>query len=186
MIPDYTSVLKKLMVEAGISNFKQLSQQSGVSQKQILRLRQGKVKQMRVEVLLALTTVFSLRVDELISLFSHPTPNAELSQREQFQRESLQQIESWLLQWPTAVHSIENNPNLSAQRVIKLLNPIEKLIASWGVTKIGQVGETVNYNPQQHQLLSGNAQPGEAVKVRYVGYKHGEKLLYRSKVAPID
>jgi len=183
---DYTLILKNLMEKVRITNFKQLSQQAGVSQKQILNLRRGKVKSMRMGVLLALGSVLGISVDELIALFSGEAVSPEPSSREQFQRESLQTIESWLLQWPTAVSAIAQNPDLPAQRIIKLLNPLEKLLQSWGVTRIGQVGEEVSYNPQQHQLLSGTAQSGITVRVRYVGYRHGDKLLYRAKVEPID
>jgi len=183
---DYTLILKKLMEKVRITNFKQLSQQAGVSQKQILNLRRGKVKSMRVGVLLALGSVLGISVAELITLFSGETASSETSSREQFQRESLQTIESWLLQWPTAVSAIAQNPDLPAQRIIKLLNPLEKLLQSWGVERIGQVGEEVSYNPQQHQLLSGNVPPETTVRVRYVGYRHGDKLLYRAKVEPID
>lgn len=187
---DYTPVLKQLMAQVGISSFKQLSQQAGVSEKQIRRLRQGKIKQMRVEVLLSLATVLSVSLNELVESFSSETVTrdaspTEASLREQFQRESLQIIEAWLLQWPTALSAIAQNPDLPAQRVIKLLNPLEKLLQSWGVVRIGEVGEELPYNPGQHQLLSGNAQPGETVRVRYVGYQHGEKLLYRAQVEPI-
>ncbi|MFW6367937.1 MAG: hypothetical protein ACOCZG_02165 [Halothece sp.] len=48
-------------------------------------------------------------------------------------------------------------------RVIKLLNPLEKLIQSWAVSKIGQVGEEVPYNPKQHQLLSAEVQRAGAL-----------------------
>jgi hypothetical protein len=33
--------------------------------------------------------------------------------------------------------------------------------------------------------MEGNAQPGDFVKVRYVGYRQGEKLLHRAKVSPL-
>ncbi|MFP4254082.1 MAG: helix-turn-helix domain-containing protein [Halothece sp.] len=185
---DYTPALKKLMEQVKISNFKQLSQQAGVSEKQILNLRRGKIKQMRLEVLLSLSSVLSVSLTELVELFcsetiSHPREDAL---REKFEQESLEMIESWLLQWPTAVSAIAQNPDLPAKRVIKLLNPLEKLIQSWGVSRIGQVGEEVPYDPKQHQLLSGNVTAGETVRVRYVGYKKGDKLLYRAKVEPID
>ncbi|MFP4134213.1 MAG: hypothetical protein ACLFTJ_08670 [Halothece sp.] len=58
--------------------------------------------------------------------------------------------------------------------MIKLLNPLEKLIQSWAVSKIGQVGEEVPYNPKQHQLLSTEVQRAGAL----FGYQKGEKLLY--------
>lgn len=183
---DYTPVLKNLMQQVGISNFKELSEQSGVSRKQILRLRRGQIKQMRVEVLFSLAPILGISVSELMALFSSEMISRGESQREQFQRESLEIIESWLLQWPTAVSAIAQNPDLPAKRVIKLLNPLEKLIQSWGVSRIGQVGEEVPYNPKQHQLLSGNVTAGATVRVRYVGYQKGNKLLYRAQVEPID
>lgn len=183
---DYTLVLKGLMEPVNITNFKQLSEKAGISKQQILNLRRGKVNSMRVEVLLALGSVLEVSVEELIALFSGKTGVASPSSREQFQRESLEIIESWLLQWPTAVSAIAQNPDLPAQRIIKLLNPLEKLLQSWDVERIGQVGEEVSYNPQQHQLLAGKAEPNSTVRVRYVGYRHGEKLLYRAKVEPID
>jgi len=187
MTPDYTPVLKNLMEQVGITNFKQLSEQTGVSRKQILHLRRGKVKSMRVEVLLALGSGLGISVDDLIEGFSSETVvKKDESAREQFQRESLEIMESWLLQCPTAVSAIEQNPQLPAQRVIKLLNPFEKLLKFWRVERIGQVGEAVPYSPQQHQLLSGTAEPEETVRVRYVGYRHGDKLLYRAKVEPVS
>ncbi|PSO51526.1 MAG: hypothetical protein BRC33_00150 [Cyanobacteria bacterium SW_9_44_58] len=178
------------MAQVGISSFKQLSRQAGVSEKQIRRLRQGNIRQMRVEVLLSLAPVLSVSLSELVERFSSETAMtdsspSEASLREQFQRESLQIIEPWLLQWPTALSAIAQNPDLPAQRVIKLLNPLEKLLQFWGVIRIGEVGEELPYNPGQHELLSGKAQPGETVRVRYVGYQHGEKLLYRAQVEPI-
>ncbi len=180
---DYTLVLKSLMETVKITNFKELSAKAGVSQKQILNLRRGKVKSMRVDVLLALGSVLGVSVDELIGLFSREITQ---SAREQFQREGLEIIEPWLLQWPTVVSAIAQNPHLPAQRIIKLLNPLEKLLQSWGVERIGQVGAEIPYNPQEHQLLSGNTEPESTVRVRYVGYRHGRKLLYRAQVEPID
>ena len=50
---------------------------------------------------------------------------------------------------------------------------------------IAPVGAEVAYDPQLHQPLEGTAQPGEKVKVRYTGYRQGDKLLYRAKVSPI-
>ena len=50
---------------------------------------------------------------------------------------------------------------------------------------IATVDEELAYDPQDHQLMKGTAQPGELVKVRYVGYKQGDKLLYKAKVSPV-
>jgi molecular chaperone GrpE (heat shock protein) len=104
----------------------------------------------------------------------------------EFQQTSLQTIESWLLQWPTAAAAVKKNPQLPAERLLVLLQPIEQLLQKWGVETISSVGEELPYDPQWHTLLKGMAEPGELVEVRYVGYKQGDKLLHKAKVSPID
>ena len=105
---------------------------------------------------------------------------------QEFQQESLQILESWLLQWPTAIAIVQKNPKLPAERILPLMKPIEQLLQKWGLQKIAVVGEEVPYNPRQHELIKGISEIGESVRVRYVGYKQGDKLLYRAKVSAID
>ncbi len=104
----------------------------------------------------------------------------------QFQQDSLQVIESWLIQWPTAIAAIAKNPDLPAERLIPLVNPVKELVTNWGLTAIESVGEELAYNPQFHELMSGIAEPGAMVKVRYVGYKKGNEILYKAKVSPLE
>lgn len=103
----------------------------------------------------------------------------------EFQQTSLATIESWLLQWPTAATAVRQNPQLPATRLLALVEPVEQLIKQWNVSTIATVGEELAYDPQHHQLMKGIAQPGELVKVRYVGYKQGDKLLHKAKVSPV-
>jgi molecular chaperone GrpE (heat shock protein) len=103
----------------------------------------------------------------------------------EFQQSSLHTLESWLLQWPTATAAVEKNPLLPAERLVKLVNPVENLLKQWQIEAISSVGAEIPFDPQFHQLLEGTAEPGDLVKVRYVGYCQGEKLLYRAKVSPI-
>ena len=49
----------------------------------------------------------------------------------QFQQDSLQIIESWLIQWPTAIAAIAKNPDLPAERLIPLVNPVKELVTGW-------------------------------------------------------
>ena len=104
---------------------------------------------------------------------------------QEFQQQSLQVMESWLLQWPTAAQKARENQQLAAVKLLPLLRPIEQLLQQWGVEAIAPVGAELPYEPQLHQLMEGTAQPGETVKVRYTGYRWGDKLLYRAKVSPI-
>lgn len=104
--------------------------------------------------------------------------------RTEFEQETLQHIESWLLQWPTAAHAAQQNPTVPARNLLPLLRPLEDLLKKWGLTAIAQVGEIVAYDPQVHQLIEGDGVAvGDRVVVRYVGYRQGEKLLYRARVS---
>lgn len=207
---NYTHLLQGLMQQVGVSSFKALAQAAGVSERQILRLRRGEVKQMRVEVLLKLSHTLEISLAELVATFSQQepssqevaTPPADLTQikreyqrlqarlehqrqelMQEFQQSSLQVIESWLLQWPTAAHKAQANLQLPAVKLLPLVRPLDKLLQQWGVEAIAPVGAELAYDPQLHQLLEGTAQPGDLVQVRYTGYRQGDKLLYRAKVS---
>ncbi|MCM0592060.1 MAG: nucleotide exchange factor GrpE [Gloeotrichia echinulata DVL01] len=225
---DFTHLLQDLMQKVGISSFKSLSRTAGVSERQILRLRRGKLEQMRVDILLKLSLVLKIPLSELIANFSVlgvtetknlpsplTTPHSALDtqqellqeigdlkreyersqqqikqQREllqqEFQQSSLQIIESLILQFPTAAHKAQENPQLAAVKIVPLVQkPLEQLLQQWGIEAIAPVGAELPYDPQLHQLMEGNSQPGEIVKVRYTGYRQGERLLYRAKVSPI-
>ncbi|MBF2067943.1 MAG: nucleotide exchange factor GrpE [Calothrix sp. C42_A2020_038] len=105
--------------------------------------------------------------------------------KQEFQQESLEVLESLLTQLPTVARACRENPQLPASNILPLVQkPLEQLQQNWGVEVMASVGEEIPYDPQFHQLMDGTAQPGELVRVRYVGYRQGEKLLYRVKVSP--
>ena len=104
----------------------------------------------------------------------------------QFQQSSLQIIESLLIQFPTAASRAKENRQLPAANIIPLIEkPITRLLQEWGIKAIAEVGTELPYEPEIHQLIEGNAQPNEKVKIRYTGYRQGDKLLYRAKVSPV-
>jgi DNA-binding Xre family transcriptional regulator len=211
---DYTQPLQQLMQKLGFSTYKQLSKRAGISQQQLRRLRRGQVSQLRLETLLKLSQVLQLSVSELLAIFSpqsipdQPSVTGEETkslqalrqeyqrlqqqlheQREtlmlEFQQSSLQVLESFLVFWPTAAYKAQQNPQLPAVNVLRLVQPVEQLLQDWGVEAIAPVGADVPFDPQSHQLLEGTAQPGEMVRVRNTGYRHQGKLLYRAKVSPV-
>ncbi len=210
--PDFTHQLQDLMQRVGFSSFKALAHSANVSERQLSRLRRGELQQMRVNVLLQISQALQLSFTDLVVTFSvvdlgggitppqeskansdlkreYERLQAQLAQQQQvlwqeFQQSSLQILESWLLQWPTAAHKAQENPQLPAVRLLPLLRPMEQLLQQWGIEAIAPVGAELPYNPQLHQLMEGTAQPGETVKVRYTGYRQGDKLLYRAKVSP--
>lgn len=212
---DFTQPLQQLMQGVGISSFKALSKTSGVSEKQLRRLRKGQVDQLRVENLLKLSQVLQVSVSELLATFSSVDANKPwlphqetesltvLKQeyqrlqkqlenqrdtlKQEFQQSSLQILESWLVQWPTAAYAAGQNQQLPAVRLLPLVRPVEQLMQEWGVEAIASVGSEIPYDPQWHQLMEGIAQAGELVKVRYTGYRlRDSKLLHRAKVSPIS
>ena len=204
---DLTHQLQQLMQQVGISSFNELSKQAGVSKRQLKHLRLGEVSQMRVETLVKISSLLQVSVIELLKTFSEVEIAEETDaqtawkqeyerlqeqlrqQREslmqEFQQTSLQVLESWLLQWPTAANAAKDNAQLPAVRLLPLVRPVEQLVQQWGVEAIASVGEEIPYNPQYHQLMEGSAQPGEQVRVRYTGYRQGKKLLFRAKVSPL-
>jgi molecular chaperone GrpE (heat shock protein) len=105
--------------------------------------------------------------------------------QQEFQQSSLQVLESWLIQFPTAAYAAQQNPQVSATKLLPLMRPVEQLIQAWGVEAIAPVGSEVDYDPHLHQLMDGAANAGDRVKVRYTGYRQGNKLLFRAKVSPV-
>jgi DNA-binding Xre family transcriptional regulator len=203
-----------MMQQVGISSFKGLSRKAGVSEWQVRQLRQGHIDQMRVESLRKLAHALEVSLTDLLSTFtteaptaSAPlTPTAELAalqleyqrsqtqlaeQREQlwqeFQQTTLQAIESWLTFWPAAAHAAQQpNAKVTVDTLLRLAKPLDQLLQQWGVEATAAVNVELPYDPTQHQLMDGTAQPGDRVRVRYPGYCQGEKLLYRAKVSPVS
>ncbi|PSB28279.1 helix-turn-helix domain-containing protein [Stenomitos frigidus] len=104
---------------------------------------------------------------------------------QEFQQASIQTLESLLLQLPTAAYAAQQNPQAPAVKLLPLLRPLDRLLEDWGIEAIAPVGAEIPYDLQYHQLMTGTAQIGEPVKVRYTGYRQGDRLLYRAKVSPI-
>ncbi|NEO35571.1 MAG: nucleotide exchange factor GrpE [Moorea sp. SIOASIH] len=202
--PNYSEQLRQLMAQVGIPSFKQLSRRADVSELQLRRLRKGQVSQMQLKTLLKLAQALQVSVNQLLVMFlpdsvstlqeEDSTLKQEYQRLEQqleqqretlmqeFQQSSLQVLESWLVQWPTAAYAAQQNEQLPAVRLLPLVKPVEQLLEKWGVEAIASVGEELPYDPQKHQLMSGTAQPGDTVRVRYTGYRIGDKLLHRAKV----
>jgi molecular chaperone GrpE (heat shock protein) len=110
---------------------------------------------------------------------------------QEFQQETVLTLESLLLQWPTAAYAAQQHPQAPAVKLLPLLRPLEQLLQAWQVEVIGAVGEVVAYDPRWQQVMpsgaSGSSEPvlgeGDPVRVRYVGYRQGDRLLYRAKVS---
>ena len=196
------------MQVANISSLKALSQAAGVSVWQVKQLSQGKAAEMRSRSLHQLSQALQVPIVELLSDFSDlpvsesPTGSSlaiepeyqrlqvqlaeqETALRQHFQQAVLRSLESWLIQFPTLIYAAQQNPQFPAKNFLPFIRPLEQLLKDWGIEAIAAVGAEVDYDPQLHQLMEGTAQLGDRVKVRYTGYRQGEKLLYRAKVGRI-
>ncbi|MEM6610840.1 MAG: helix-turn-helix transcriptional regulator [Cyanobacteria bacterium P01_C01_bin.72] len=207
--------LQNLMQQANISDINELSQVAKVARLQLIRIQQGLILNLSAGAIAKIAQALNISLDQLLQVFvpqyqHKESPVTSTGNREalsacrqeyqqleqkmtqleetltsELQQDSLAIIESWLLQWPTAVTAVRHNPQLPAVRLLALVEPVEELIKHWNVSPIATVGEELAYDPQNHQLMKGIAQPGELVKVRYVGYKQGNKLLHKAKVSPV-
>jgi len=206
---DRTEALRQLMKLVDISSFQILSDRSGLSRRSIDAIRKGTAADLRYADLAKLAEVLQIELNELIAKFISDPSNLKSSSsqiaalreeyqrlqqklehqkqelRSQFERETIQQLESLLLQLPSAAYASQQNPNLLAKNILPLLRPLDALLQKWSVTAIGSVGVEVIYDPQKHQLMedSDDLEAGNTAIVRYVGYMHGEKLLYRARVS---
>ncbi|WP_017300300.1 helix-turn-helix domain-containing protein [Nodosilinea nodulosa] len=211
---DYSPTLRSLMAQAGIASYRSLSQRSGVPRSAIDGLRQGQIGRLRVVALQRLSQTLNVPLDALVEMFSglaaSPGDRAgadttdqikALRQecdrlqtqlatqaeavRQQVQQAAIAQLEPWLVQWPTAVHAAQQKPDLPAQKLIPLVRPVEALVQHWGITPIEAVGVEVSFDPKIHQPKAGMLSSGQRVRVSHVGYRQGDRLLYRAKVSAI-
>ncbi|WP_159786777.1 helix-turn-helix domain-containing protein [Sodalinema gerasimenkoae] len=209
-----TDRLRTLMTQAGISSFRELSRRAAVSQWQVRQVRTGPLSALRWGVLCQLSQALNLSPSQLIAALEReqnpvapPLSQPELGDREslkqeyqrlqiqlsqqsnrlsqEFQRESLERLESFLRFWYTAAAKVEQNPQLPAKNLLPLIRPLEQLLKDWGLIPIGEVDAIVPYNPQQHQLKQGTANPGDRVRISHRGYYHGDRLLWRAQVDPL-
>jgi len=199
--------LRELMDKAGITSLGELSIRSGVSQRDLFRIVYGLIAKLQLEKVVKLAETLNISVADLLKIFWQDSENYQvldssenletinqlkkdyqLLEKQQdnlyleFQQTVLDLIESWLLQWPTVVAKVKQNPQLPAANIIPIMKPLEKLLQAWNLETIAVVEEEIPYDPQLHELIEGAAEKGDLVKVRYVGYRQGEKLLYRAKV----
>ena len=202
---DRTAQLQELMQKVGINSFRELYRSTGTSAHTIKQLRSGNLNTLRWESIVKISDILQISIDEFTVIFGERQHKAQdqsvqILQQEyqqlqqqfqqqrntlqaEFQLESLQILESFLTYFPTAKHAATNNPDFPASKLVPLLGSIDRLIQSWGVTVIGKVGYSVAYDPRWHQLVAGTASPDQLVTVRYVGYRQGEKLIFRAKVS---
>jgi hypothetical protein len=175
--------LRPVMLRVGIDGWQALSDRSGIGLKRLRQLRRGSWDGFRVADLRRLAGVLEISLEELWLLLT-AQPATRDDRERAWQLAAFQQMESFLTYWPAAAYQVEQGTDLPAAKLLPLVKPIDRLLASWGIESIGQVGETLAFDPQQHQS-DGFIDPGASVRVRYPGYRQVDKLLIRAQVEAV-
>jgi transcriptional regulator with XRE-family HTH domain len=188
-----SSLLQQWMKNVGITSYQELSRLAQISERQLYRLENGLLDNIPLGILQKIATSLNISLFTLIDSLSGTeqssteiAPNITTTSAWEYQQEVISILESLILQLPTLIYVVEKNPNLPANKLIPLLQPLNELLCAWEIKPIGHVGEIIPYNPQEHQLIENNdleIEKGQLVKIRYVGYRHEDKLLYRAKVS---
>jgi hypothetical protein len=100
-----------------------------------------------------------------------------------FRDTTFAQLQTLLINYPTACKMAALKPDLPAKNLIALFTPLENWLQSWQIEPIGTPWESVPYNPQLHQPDAADLQTGEAVYIRFVGYRQGQQILCPAKVS---
>lgn len=205
------TILNQWMTAKGIKDYLQLSRESKVSELQFYRLEHGLIDHIPLKILKKIASTLDISIHTLIKELTSDSSitqteenpedlkaeyqrlfqeNEELKQNLllEYQRDTIMILESLLLQLPTFIHAINQNPDIPAKQLLPLMQPLDDLLAMWEIETIGKVGEIVDYNPQLHELMEDAADSVtdiEKVKIRYVGYRQGDDLLYRAKVSVV-
>lgn len=202
----HTLKLQALMHKVGINSFSKLAKLSGASERTIRKLRSGEIATLRWQTLVSISSTLQLTINELTEIFDlQSSSNSDRQKLDslhqeyqylhqqfqqqrstlqaEFQYQSLQTLESFLTYFPTAKAAAAQHPDFPASKIFPLLQSIDRLIAQWGVTVIGEIGVQVAYDPRWHQLIAGTATPDELVTIRYVGYRQDDKPIFRAKVS---
>jgi DNA-binding Xre family transcriptional regulator len=179
----YDALLRPLLITAKILNWQQLASSSGISVSRLRQLRRGQVTSWKIAELQKLSLALQISLESLLEtleLVSKSVPAAD------FQYASFQIMESFLTYWPAAAHQAKLDPTFPASKLLPLVGSIDRLVTSWGIESIGQVGEIIPFNPQLHQSLEGIISPATPVQIRYPGYRQENRLLTRAKVSRAD
>ena len=100
-----------------------------------------------------------------------------------FRSETFQELQNLLTNYPTVRKMAEVKPNLPAKNLTALFTSLDNLLSNWNYEAIGQPWEEVEYNPQLHQSDTDDIAAGDRVYIRFIGYRHGEIILYPAKVS---
>ncbi|MBF2098467.1 MAG: helix-turn-helix domain-containing protein [Gloeomargaritaceae cyanobacterium C42_A2020_066] len=175
--------LRQWMIAQGLTHWRVLQTRSGLSRAQMRHLRQGQIGRLRLAEIRALAACLGVGWADIASL--EPALALELPRDVALENQLLDSLEPFLRQWPAAVYAVRQRPALPASKLLPLLQPWEKVLSALHLEAVGQVGESLAFDPTHHQSLGEAVQPGTPVRVRYPGYRHRGRLWQRAHVSPL-
>lgn len=101
------------------------------------------------------------------------------------QLEWFRQLQPVLVHLPTLRAAAGQGADITARDVLGLLAPLDELLDDHGFVRIGEAGAEISFAPRLHRPVgqgAANIQPGETVRVRYVGYCWQEDVLVKAEV----
>ena len=193
--------LDRWLQKAQIRSWTTLGKQADLSRYRIRQLRRGQIERWPAATLASLCQALHITPNELFiaaglfSAASHqstPQPdsippatapaNTAPASEDAYALSILTQLEPFLRQWPTAVYAARHH-NLPLEHLLKVLSTWDVLLTHLGLETLGQVGETVPFDPAWQQPLAEETyKNGTPVSIRYVGYRRKEKLWLRAQV----
>lgn len=102
---------------------------------------------------------------------------------DELHQSTFQQLQPLLVGYPTVSKIAHAKSDLPAKSLASMFTPLASLLQDWGYETIGPIWEEVAFDPQLHQPDSPDIHPGEAVYIRFVGYRHREIILCPAKVS---
>jgi transcriptional regulator with XRE-family HTH domain len=202
------ALISAAMGRSGFTQFRALAQAAQVSDRQLRQLRRGQIAQLRLGTIQRVATVLGLDWHVLADSESNdiepPMPPTDHQVQQEYrrleqrlaqesariqlevQRSALTLLEPWLKNWPKVLQAVETSrPELPLAQVLGLLSPIDRLLESWDLHRIGAIGELIAFDPTLHVPIDGSPTIGDMVLIRRPGYRQGEVLLARAEVAVI-
>ncbi|MEM8715482.1 MAG: hypothetical protein AAGE92_06835 [Cyanobacteria bacterium P01_G01_bin.4] len=200
---DWNDTLSCWMARADCLSWAQLQHDATLSRYRIQQLRQCQLSSWPLQAMQNLCAALDIPLVELLAAANaidliHPvrtypdgnTPSHSKAagaappclSSDTHRQATLQTLEPLLRQLPTAAYAVQHH-NLSAAQLLKILKPLESLLAEWNVTQLGAVGQVVPFDPTwQSSLTDTEHKRDTLVSIRYVGYRVGRRIWLKAQV----
>ncbi|MGY4590358.1 DNA-binding Xre family transcriptional regulator [Thermostichus sp. MS-CIW-40] len=172
------SWLQERMRVVGLSSWRALQAQAGISRRALDQVRRGKWGSLRLEQLRKLAAALQWDLGSLLRLNGNDKMESTDSSEVLF---SL--LQPLLTSYPTVRQIAQRKPDWPAQNVTALFRSLDALLQRWGYEPIGNPLESVPFDPQRHQPDQPDIQKGDPVYIRFVGYRRGDHILCPAKVS---